>query len=205
MKPKSKDHILEKFEIEELKAKCLSDYERMVIYGLIYTGMRNSEFLHIERNWIDFNNGIISIPQYMVCPCYECKKEFRTKKGNVKKPTGVWKPKTKDGVRGVRILTPLMPFFKRYFQNHNSILETYGNRVEIWRILKRVYKRTKIQKQVFPHSIRATYATMAAERIDNPMDLKDIMGWKNLNVAESYVKMSKERMKKMTDKLEGAW
>ncbi len=203
-KPKCIDHVLNKIQVEELKNKCESSKEKLALYGLLYTGMRVSEFLHIQRDWIDFKNETITVPLEMKCSCHDCTRELKSKKGRITKDKGQWKPKTTSGSRTIRILPELIPLFNEYFKNHESIMELFKNRIEIWRTVKRVHRKTTI-KNIFPHSIRSTYASLIAEFVDNPLDLKDMMGWRSLDMAQHYIKMSKERAKKISERFVGKW
>lgn len=214
-KPRSKEHVLSRQQVTQLKEACTTPEEKLIVYTLIYTGMRVSEFLHLNKEWINWQTEQIMIPLSIPCPCSECKKIHKTKRyknkfGNVVEPkisklAGLWRCKTPDSKRNIGIVPELLPLFEDYFKTHHSIMEQFNSRITIWRILKRVYKRTSIKLNVFPHSMRSTFASLASESIDNSVDLKNLLGWKDIGIAQYYVKMSSERVKKITDSIKGKW
>lgn len=185
-KPKSRDNVLTEEEIELLKNSCNSETEKLVVYGLLFSGMRISEFIHFRRSWIGKrdNTEFIKIPLQMKCPCCECK---RTHEG---KPAGLWRGKTKYAERTLPILDELKEILDVYFAKHETIIETVSSRIRAWEIVKQVAKRSKIDHKVFPHCIRATFATILAKKGFDAIFLQHAMGWKKISMAEEYVRLS---------------
>ena len=63
-------------------------------------------------------------------------------------------------------------------------------------VFTRLRKRAGIERRVSPHIFRHTSATMRAEQgIDTP-SLQQIMGWKDIRMAEVYTRMAKNRIKR---------
>ncbi len=198
IKPKSRENRLTTTEIETMKEACRHLEERVVVYGLLYTGMRISEFIHMRRDWVDFKEGIIHIPYRQKCNCYEC----MAKEGEHR---GFFKCKTKHGERPIPILEELRPILKEYFGEYLSVQDLVENRVNAWRIVKNIARRAKIEHPVFPHCIRATFASLLVEKgLNDPITLKDVMGWKKINMAEAYIRLSGQAVKEKINQIWGS-
>ena len=61
----------------------------------------------------------------------------------------------------------------------------------MFRIVKKVGRRLRPFKKVYPHALRATFATMMAEENMPPSDIQAIMGWAKLETANNYVRSTK--------------
>jgi len=194
MKPHTKDYILDDSDIRRIR-RCLSSWvEGLVFLGLLYTGMRVSEFIHFRKSWINWKKGLISLPREQPCPCYECKRELHNRKGKVTKPSGVWKPKTKEAVRSIPTLPEVESLFRQCFKRYDSIMQVVPSRVYAWMILKRVEKKSGVK--LFPHVLRGTLATILADKDFNAAEIKDILGWRSFKTADEYIKLSGARVLK---------
>ena len=162
----SKEDALNKNERDDLINACETDKERLVIKGLIYTGMRASEFSHMKESWIDWQREVIHIPR----------------------EEGGWTPKTKAGVREIPMVYEIKKLFYDYFQKNKSI---GMSRVSLFRTVKKVGARLRPFKKVYPHSLRATFASMMAEKGMPSVDIQSIMGWAKLETANSYVRSTR--------------
>jgi len=58
----------------------------------------------------------------------------------------------------------------------------------VYRIVQKVASRSGLKRKVYPHSLRATAATRVAYKITNPVILCDLFGWKQLKMAEYYIR-----------------
>jgi len=201
-KPKSRDNILTPEERERICKVCVNEQERLAVYGLLYTGMRESELLHMRKSWMDFKNGIINVPLTDTCRvCSECRKS-RTRKGKLVKATDTWRAKTPHAERPIPIVPELKPVLDEFFSKHNSIMELLWYRQNIWKIVKEVGRRAKIRHPIFPHCFRATFATILVEKgLENPVTLKDILGWTKIDMATIYIKLGGVGMKKRVDEI----
>ena len=193
-KPHAIDNILTPEEIEKCKEACKTEAEKILFYGLLYTGMRISEFIHLRKEWVE--KEFISIPETQKCGCYECRKQIE-RKGKIIKPSGYWKVKTEAGKRIIFILPELKEILESYLNKHNSIMEVIPNRVYAWEIIKRISKKAGVKHLVFPHSLRSTYATILASKGFDALRLKNIMGWTKITMAEQYIRFDKSGIKKM--------
>jgi len=181
MKPHTKDHILDDSDIRRVRRSLNSWVEVLVILGLLYTGMRVSEFIHFRRQWINWKKELISVPREQVCGCYDC-----ARRG------GVWRPKTKDAVRPIPILPEVEKIFRGYFKQHDAIMDVVASRVYAWMIVKSVERRSGVK--LFPHVLRGTFATLLADRDFTAAELKDMLGWKSFKTADEYIKLSGARV-----------
>ena len=201
-KPKTRDNLLTPEERERIFKVCETDQERLVVYGLMYTGMRGSEFLHMKKSWIDFKVGIINVPLKDICNiCTKCKRS-ETRKGKLVRDANTWYAKTSHAERPIPIVPELRPILEKFFSKHNSVIELLWYRQNIWRIIKEVSKRARIRHPSFPHALRGTFATILVEKgLENPVTLKDIMGWVKIDMATIYIKLGGVGMKKRVDEI----
>jgi len=174
VKPKTVENILTERDVVRLLKACRNKREAFVVGGLVFTGMRVSEFIHMDRSWI--RDGAIHIPRSKKCSCSEC-----AKKG------GIWTPKTPSSIRVIPIVPEIESLFSEFFSEYNSVMELIPNRQKAHYIIRDVGKR--INKKVFPHSLRGTFATILAKKGFNPFEIKDVMGWSKIDVAMSYINM----------------
>lgn len=195
-KPKSRENVLTPEEREKLLRAIKYEDEELAVKGLLFTGMRISEFIHLRRDWIDWKEGIIHIPYKMKCDCYECV----AKKGSHK---GYFVCKTKHAERPIPILPEVKELFRKYFDEYNSIMDLLYHRVNVWRLVRNIGLRAKLSHKVFPHSLRATFATIVVEKgLEDAVALKDLLGWKKLDMATTYIRLSGASVKR---KIEEIW
>jgi len=201
LKPKSKEYIIGVEDRKMLMDSIEYPSERLAIFGLLFTGMRVSELIHMQSDWIDWDKGIIHVPIKMPCDCYECK-SHKGKCRHCKKtrPCGFWHPKTVHGARPIPLLPETRDMFKSYFMKYNSIRDTLENRIMIWRIVRTVGERAGMK--VFPHCMRSTFATILVENgLEDPVAMTQIMGWADIKMAMTYIRLSGVGLKKKIDKI----
>lgn len=177
---KSKEFALPDEDVEKLVDSCKTTTEKFIIITLLYSGMRVGELCHLRKEWINWQDEVINVPMRQACSCKKCVK-FRK---------GVWMPKTRKGVRSIKIIEPRLREVLRAYFTLNSRFDY--TETGAWYVVKRVARRTDIKTKIFPHSLRATAATIFAHKVSAPT-LAYIMGWEDLNVAESYVQSAKKR------------
>lgn len=204
----AKDFILPKKEIDALKAAPLTPEERLVVYGLLYTGMRIGEFVHLKKEWIDWDNGMIRIPKKQPCACYDCMKDRPARKpkknGEIPppRPKGIWLPKSKAAIRTIPLKPKMFPVFdilKQYFETHETIMETIGIRKEAWNLIISAKRKAHIKHKLFPHAFRSTYATQLAISGFNEIEITQIMGWSKYEEARTYVELAGTLLDKAYD------
>ena len=187
---RTRENLLSDDEIERVKGACKTRYITLLVWGLLYTGMRISEFIHMNRGWISWAEGVIRIPERMSCDCKACKRELTNGKGEITRPSGIWMPKTKNASRAIPILPEIEGLLRDYFKGHERIMDYIGSRNLAYYHIKQVGKLAGLNHTLFPHALRGTYATMMAKRKLDPFRLKDLMGWKTLEPAAWYVRFA---------------
>ena len=173
----SKEDVLNAEERQALIEQCKTTQEQLVIKGLLYTGMRAGEFANLKESWLDWQKGLIYIP----------------------KGEGAWHPKTKAGSRQIPLVFEIKKLLYDHLREHKEI---GMSRVTLFRVVKRVGSRLNLMKKVYPHALRATFATMMAEKGMGAADIQLIMGWSKLETANSYVR-STMAMDNFREKMEG--
>lgn len=164
-----KKDALEEFEIEQILNACKNSDETFILVTLIYSGMRVSELAHMHRSWIKWQNDIIQVPD-----------EFEG-----------WSPKTKQGARTIPLTeSRLKEVLRSWFTLNERVAM---DRSTIWRIVKRVSTRSGITRKVYPHSLRATFATKLAFMGMSEATISQTLGWADIKTASSYVKISGAR------------
>ncbi len=150
--------------------------EKLLVGLLMMAGLRISEATHMKASWIQ--EGKICIPAAMKCGCLECATERE----------GEWKPKTEAGVRQIPIAKPLQPVLEQFFSKKPKGLQV--TRQAAWTRLKRLGQRAGI-KYVFPHALRATYATTLANFNSNATTICYLLGQSEIKVGEHYINMAR--------------
>ena len=165
VRARTRENLLSEEEVERVKRACRNHYETFLIHGLLYTGMRISEFLHLNRGWISWRQGVIRIPERMPCDCPECRRRG-----------GVWTPKTKEASRAIPILPEVEGLFREFFRRHRRVMDYIGSRNVAHYHVRKVGERAGLGHPLFPHALRGTFAYL--------------MGWKTLEPAVWYVKFA---------------
>jgi len=164
---RSRDNALNQTEFNELLAACNHGKDKILVILCGGLGMRASEVSQLRDSWIDWQTCSIRIPSY----------------------EGSWTPKTESSIRAIP--------FKHMDRGRAIISQYFGvytgtniTRVGIYKRIQRIAKRTKIQKKVTPHSLRATAASMFAECGLSAQALRQVMGWSRLETADRYITRS---------------
>lgn len=156
----SKQNALNEEQRDLLISKCKKQKEKLVIKTLIYTGLRASELCSMERGWIDWQSNTINV--------------------------SMWEGKTKKHNRKIPLLPQAREILEDWFDKHTEINMC---RATIYNIVKRVAKRIEGPfPSIYPHALRATFASLMAKRGLTAPTLMEIMGWKKLETANNYVK-----------------
>ena len=191
------EHILSKEKRRQLIKTCEQTDKtieyKFVVLMLVKLGLRIAEIAHIEKNWVDFEHGIISIPSYKPCACSYCraiaKKRTEYKyisKEEIKKY--LWQPKSKSCVRNIsfssypEVKDILIKFFTKYEKCPFTVNEINKLIVDLGELAG--------LKNVFPHALRATAAVQFAIDGANAETIQAIMGWKDISIANTYVRMA---------------
>lgn len=172
----SKEDVLNKYERKRLIDECKTEKETFVIKVLMFTGLRASEFANMRMSWVDWQRDLIYVPRMQ----------------------GDWKPKTKAGARPIPMTREAKEVLYKFFQEENAV---DIHRSTVYRIVTGVGSRIKPFKKVYPHSLRATFASMMAEKGMGAADIQSIMGWDKLETANNYVR-STESINNFREKMQ---
>jgi integrase/recombinase XerD len=196
---KTKLNLLNEEEIRRILDGCEGD-QKPVIHTLAFTGMRVSELIHMRKDWIDWEAGLIRIPETQPCDChFECRREVK-RKGRIIKRGGVWRVKVPEAARGVPVLPELRQVLEDFFSRHESMSEVVNGREEVWSMVKGVAAKSGIQKRIFPHVFRGSLASLLAGKDFDALSIQSFMGWKSVKTADEYIRISPERLKRIVEK-----
>jgi len=196
-KPRTRDHLLSEDDIKKVIKVIKNFYEKFVFYGILYTGLRKSEFIHMRKTWIDFKRNLIRVPDKQKCDCGQCKLNRKKLADedydslNTHKKLiydGYWVPKTEMSARTIPILDEARGVLYPFFKKHKAVIEVYPWTQYTNNVLNRLQRRSKIK--IFPHCLRGSLATMLAIRDFDAYRITEIMGWADINVAIFYIKLS---------------
>jgi len=191
------DNILSGGEVKIVLGAIENQREEMAIKAPMFSGFRRGELVHMTEDWIQ--RGKIRVPIEIPCDCWECKKPLyrKVKKKNskktvkvLKKPSGVWMPKTKAGARGIPLNPLSEELFKKFFKEHHAVREILPcTRSVYYTVHDIVYPRIKDQltHELFPHVLRGVFASRLAETGISPYKLAEIMGWEDIKTAMAYI------------------
>lgn len=194
-KSKTKENLLDEDELVAFLKAVNTFNEQLLAYGLGFTGMRVSEFIHMRRDWIDWGRELILIPERQRCGCGErmCRLPRYNRKGQIIKQAGYWMPKTKNSVRAIPIVPELAPLLKKFFSKHSCIMEMIPSRGMAYYMVRDIGIRAGIKHRVFPHAIRGTFATLLAS---GSRPWRHFGGLRNFTTAEMerFIKEQKDRI-----------
>ena len=171
----SKDNALDEEELQLLLSACDNVIDELYVVASGYCGMREGEIAHMKDTWINFQDKVIVVPSLQPCDCGECMR---------RSTPGVWKPKSRAGARMIPIRKPALLIFRKYFTIYRSVGKT---RQTIYNHIMDVARKTNITKEIYPHSLRATAATLWAGLGMSAGGLMAVMGWENIETAFNYV------------------
>lgn len=198
---KTKRNLLTDDEVSRLLSACGSPVEKLVVYVLLYTGMRVSEFIHMKRSWINWDSGFITVPESQPCTLHrECRrarvvKDWST--GEYVEVRNLWRAKVPEAARSIPILPEVKPVLKEFFNGHMAVSEVVPDRIEAWKIVKAVARKAGLKKRVFPHVLRGTFASILAGKDFDALSVQAVLGWKSVKTADEYIRISPQRLMKM--------
>lgn len=190
----SREHALEAPNREKLIRACKKPEERLTVVCCMYGGLRANELAHMRAdtesgdprdNWVRFQQGVIVVPETMHCDKHpECRERTRSIAKRVDGETtlvkkafkNTWMPKTDWGARTIPFTWN--PIFKEVVTSYFTMHTEYGaTRQTVYNIVRRVADRAGIPSLVYPHALRATAATMLADKNVSDTKMRDYMGW----------------------------
>jgi integrase/recombinase XerD len=153
---RAKDNALSIEEVEKLINAAETPEEKLFTIGLIYTGCRIQEFCSLNKKDLDFVSNKIHI------------RGTKTEKAN----------------REIPMIEPrLIAILKGYFTLNDKISYSGSG---AWRLIQRVAKRAGIEHKVYPHCLRATYASLLGHKY-TLSTIMYFLGWKSATTANHYM------------------
>jgi len=152
-------------EANRLASVCETYPERLIVWTLLDTGLRVSEFAGLTRDQIDWQNHRLMIYG----------------KGGM------------YGTKSKRRVVPLTHRVRPLIDAHFAIHDTIGMTPRIiQRILKRLANRANITRPVSPHVLRHTFAVTAVQKGVSLPALQRLLGHDHLATTEIYLNLSPE-------------
>ena len=160
-----KRESLSRDEVSRLEQACATAKERMLVWTLLDTGLRVSEFTSLSRDNIDWQGGKLII----------------FGKG------GIYGSKTKRRI--VPMSNRVRPMLESFFAMHDNIGYTPRRAQQI---IKAIANRAEISKPVSPHVLRHTYATTCVQKGISLATLMKLLGHDKLETTAIYQNMAAE-------------
>lgn len=170
-------------EIEKLFTSISEDdiYELRdkTIFELLYSsGLRISEAIEILFGNIDTENGYIKV----------------IGKGNKERMVPI-------GKEAVRLLKKYNKYSRpKIISNRESeflFISKKGsklNRKSVWRLLKTYVARTKINKNITPHTLRHSFATHMLENGADLRSVQELLGHMDISTTQVYTHLAKQKL-----------
>jgi len=152
-------------ECDRVINACRTFREKLVVWVLLDTGLRVSEFCGLRKEHVHWQENSLV----------------------------VWGKGGWYGHRGKRRIVPLTARAKQLLEMHFCGNETLGfTKRTAQRIIKRVANRAAITKPVTPHVLRHTFAVNCVKDGLSTASLKKILGHDRLETTEIYLNICPE-------------
>lgn len=159
-------------EIDKLKAVCDSFSDQLIVYGLLYTGMRVNELCHMHSGWINIREGTIRIPR-----------EENGWHPKIVKVKSIRNGKMLEyrSHRRIPVLNPILLKILNSMIEHHYKLDMTGT--EVWIKLNRLWKRTGAKDRISPHMLRHTCLTKMVQAGHDITDVAAQAGHHNISIT----------------------
>lgn len=198
----AKDDALNEEEFQKLLDACdrieHTTQNKFIVLVAGRLGLRKAEIGHMTKEWVDFEEEMIHIPNSEPCDCGYCREQAKQMMqyndlSFEKALNRFWSPKTEAASRNV-------PFhFNRETAEiiKKTMTEYGGSPLKTNSINGRLNKiaDTAGLEGVYPHALRATAAMRFAYDGLDAFSLMTIMGWKDIETAQKYIRASGSRAK----------
>jgi len=152
-------------EEDRLVNACKTQDEKLIVWTLLDTGMRVSEFASLKADRI----------------LWQEKRIMLYGKGG------------KYGKRSKRRVIPLGDRTRKLLEIHFASNDQMGIHVRtIQRVVLKVANRARISKQVTPHVLRHTFAVRCIQKGISTRALQEFLGHNHLSTTEWYLNLSPE-------------
>lgn len=187
------EHLVESLDRFRNKSQKLE--AKFILFTAGRLGMRAGEISHIKKDWINFKKDLIKIPPHEPCDCGYCRQRAISEyehNDNLTLEQAMerrWHPKTDHAIRSIpydwsdRVKKCILEFFDIY--DKFPIARNGVNRR-----VKKLAKLSDLDKNIYPHSLRATAGTFHAYNGLSITGLLNLMGWSDLKIAQKYIRVS---------------
>ncbi len=151
------NQVLSDEEIEALKTSVETYQDQIIVYGLLYTGMRVDELCHMKPSWIDINNASITIPKH--------EGDWHPKQKTINKKNG--ETYINSSARTISILNETLLNILFHFKDRKFNM----NRKDVWVRLNQLWTKTGCEGKISPHYLRHTCLTKMAMKDIPIMDV----------------------------------
>lgn len=181
-------------EIEKLKAACDTFSDQLIVYGILYTGMRVDELCHLHAGWMDLHEGLITIPPEENGWHPKIVKVLNKKTGEKKKKY--------CSNRIIPVLNPMLSRILETMARHNYRLDMTPK--EVWFRLNQLWRKTGSKDRISPHMLRHTTATLMVNKDYAITDVAAQLGHHNVGITwNTYVHAGNVHLIKEVDKKGG--
>lgn len=181
-------------ERKELEGACRGWKEKVVVWGLLDTGLRLGEFVGIRYDRIDWQDKKVVVwGKARIRPgCKMCQGMGKLADG-------------KCPACGKRRVVPLTDRLIAMFAQIFATEESLGmSRRTVERIVSRVARKAGVRKKVSPHVLRHTFAVHTLQKGVSLSALQRVLGHGSLHTTEIYLNMSgDEAIREFREKVEG--
>jgi integrase/recombinase XerD len=158
---------------------CLELRDRAMFELLYSCGMRVSEITNLKLNDINIEEGLVRF----------------TGKGSKERITPVGET-AKDFL--IRYLDSARCSIEREIKNDHVFLNNRGSSISrqgFWKILKKYSKKQNIDKNLYPHIFRHSFATHLLEEGADLRIVQELLGHSSISTTEIYTNLDKRHIK----------
>jgi integrase/recombinase XerD len=196
---KGQVYALEENEIERLVEVAEAGTERveLTVKGLMWTGMRASEFAHMKDHWLLRDRKVprIQVPNHEDCECSDCVTKAKqagetdTPEPEIRK---YWKPKSIAGARQIPVVhDDAWDLIESFMARHGGINVGRG---AIWSRVENLNDDLDFDEPLTPHILRHTYGTWMVRNGVGIETLQRAMGHANIQDTQTYVHLAGDRV-----------
>jgi integrase/recombinase XerD len=178
-KEKKLPQVLTKEEVKKVINQCETLKSKLIVSLLYSSGLRVSEITMLKPSNIDFNEGIGWV---------------RSGKGSKDRAFII----SKDLLEELKSYTNKKQDYNYLFSKAKPL--TTRN---IQKIVKRLRDKTKITKNITPHTLRHSFATHLLEGGTNIRLIQSLLGHSSLNTTQLYTHISTDQLKQVENPLDG--